>query len=530
MTLTIHTEEDTQRQMAMTIELDEARVMKAMRDKARELSRDYNFPGFRPGRAPYQVVARRLGEDALRAEAVEALVQPVFEEAIDQLEEQGIEMYGTPQLDDIDIENKPILLKFTLPLQPIVKLGDYRTWRKEVEPVEIKDEAVDEALESIRESHQELETVDRPAEMGDVVVLSGKGVFLTPLTASAEGTTFDDTVADEATDEQTESKAEAEVAEETAVVDEAETAAMESSTTAEDGDDTGAANEDGGTEEEDILFENERMELLLDSKRLFPGTPFADEIVGMAVGDEKSFSFTFPEDYEEEDDMAGREATFTVTLLEVKQRELPPLDDELAKLAGNYETLDELRASTRENLERSARDEHRNTMIEEMVDQLLEEAEMIYPPAAVEMIIDDMVGDFQRQLQGMGWQMQDYLQLQGLTQDSIRDDFRQSAETRLRRQLALRQFVLDEKLRVEAADIDAIIDERVSRFDNEELRDGMRNFYQSGRGFEAISSEALGNKTYERIEAILSGNAPDLATLELETKANAASDELNEEE
>jgi trigger factor len=255
------------------------------------------------------------------------------------------------------------------------------------------------------------------------------------------------------------------------------------------------------------------MELLLDSKRLFSGTPFVDEVIGMAAGDEKTFSFTFPEDYEEED-MAGREATFTVTLLEVKKRELPPLDDELAKLEGNYETLDELRAGIRKDLERAAQNEQRNTVLEEMVDDLLAEAEMVYPPAAVNLVIDDMVDEFKRQLQGMGWQMQDYMQLQGLTDESLRNDFRESAETRLRRQLALRQFVLDEKLRVESADIDAVIDERVSRFDNEELQDGMRNFYKSGRGFESVSSEALGNKTYERIAAILSGNAPDLATLD----------------
>lgn len=523
MTLTIHTEEDAQRQMTMTIELDEARVMKAMRDKARELSRDYNFPGFRPGRAPYHVVARRLGEDALRAEAVEALVQPVFEEAIDQLEEQGIELYGTPQLDDIDIVHEPVLLKFTLPLQPIVKLGDYRALRKELEPVEVKEEAVDEMLESIRERHQELETVDRPAEVGDMVVLGGKGVFLTPPL----------TTTDEADDEQAETaeeEAEVEAVEaETAAADEAETTGADdgtaSDTVAEDEGDA-AAEEEDSTEQEDVIFDSERMELVLDSKRLFPDTPFVDEIAGMAVGDEKTFSFTFPEDYEEED-MAGREATFTVTLLEVKKRELPPLDDELAKLEGNYETLEELRASVRSDLERAAQDEHRNAVIEEMIDRLLEEAELVYPPAAVEMIIDDMVEDFRRQLQGMGWQMQDYLQLQGMTEESLRNDFRQTAETRLRRQLVLRQFVLDEKLRVDMADIDAIVDERVSRFENEELRDGMRNFYKSGRGFEAVSSEALGNKTYERIAAILSGNAPDLATLEAE--AATVTDESEEE-
>jgi trigger factor len=532
-TLTIHIEEDTQRQMSLTIELDEARVTKAMRDKARELARDFNFPGFRPGRAPYHVVARRLGEDALRAEAIEELVQPTFEEALDQLEEQGVELYGSPQLDDIDLENQPVVLKFTLPLQPTVKLGDYRALRKEIEPVQISEEAVEEALESVREVHQEVETVDRPAEMGDLVILSGKGKFLTPRRVTAAETPGDEAPSDESSEPQTaEQGTESEPA--TAAPDKAE-APADSTTevaldskevitsvdvaesdveTADAAEDSAAGQEVGDeAEEEDIIFDNERMELLLDSKRLFSGTPFVDEVVGMAAGDEKTFSFTFPEDYEEED-MAGREATFTVTPLEVKKRELPPLDDELAKLEGNYETLDELRAGIRKDLERAAQNEQRNTVLEEMVDDLLAEAEMVYPPAAVNLVIDDMVDEFKRQLQGMGWQMQDYMQLQGLTDESLRNDFRESAETRLRRQLALRQFVLDEKLRVESADIDAVIDERVSRFDNEELQDGMRNFYKSGRGFESVSSEALGNKTYERIAAILSGNAPDLATLD----------------
>jgi trigger factor len=524
-TLTFHTEEDTQRQMSLMIELDEARVTKAMRDKARELARDFNFPGFRPGRAPYHVVARRLGEDALRAEAIEELVQPTFEEVLEQLEEQGVELYGTPQLDDVDLENEPVVLKFTLPLQPTVKLGDYRALRKELEPVQISDRAVEEALESVREAHQELETVDRPAQLGDVVVIGGKGTFLTPLMSAAEETGEDATAPGESS-EQEEDK-QATVGEETAAApDEVEEPVVPAADAPADiaesdleavgvAEDPAAAEEAADeVEKEDVIFQSERMELLLDSRRFFPGTPFVEEIVGMAVGDEKSFTFTFPEDYDEEPDMAGREATFTVTPLEVKKRELPPLDDELAKLEGSHETLDELRAGIREDLERAARDEQRNTVIEEMIDNLLVKAEMVYPPAAVTLVIDDMVDDFKRRLQSMGWQMQDYMQLQGLTEESLRDDFRESAETRLRRQLALRQFVLEEKLRVEAADVDAVIDERIGRFDNEELRDGMRSFYKSGRGLEAVSSEALGNKTYERIVAILSGNAPDLTTLE----------------
>ena len=84
MTLTIQTAEDELRQLTLTIEVGEERVRQAMQKKARELGREVNMPGFRPGKAPYDVLVRRIGEDTLRAEAVEDLVQPVFEEALEQ--------------------------------------------------------------------------------------------------------------------------------------------------------------------------------------------------------------------------------------------------------------------------------------------------------------------------------------------------------------------------------------------------------------------------------------------------------------
>jgi FKBP-type peptidyl-prolyl cis-trans isomerase (trigger factor) len=120
------------------------------------------------------------------------------------------------------------------------------------------------------------------------------------------------------------------------------------------------------------------------------------------------------------------------------------------------------------------------------------------------------------------------MKLQSLTEDSLRDDFRESSEDRLRRRLVMRQFVLDEKLRIEAQDVEALIDERVARFDdNEELRNSMRNFYLSGSGFDMISSEVLSDKVYDRITAIFSGTAPDLTDLE---EAEAIENALDEEE
>jgi trigger factor len=464
-TLTIQTTEDDRRQLTVTIEVEESRVQKAMQAKARELSREIQLPGFRPGKAPYDVVVRRIGEDTLRGEAIEDLVQPVFEEALNQAE---LDPYAQPSLDDI--QAKPLVLTFTVPLSPTVTLGAYRDHRQEVEAVAVTDEALQEALEHVQAHHQVIEAVDRPTAEGDVVTLSGRG-RLVGAKPAAEGETETEGEASEASEE--------------------------------------AATEPA----DEVLFDEERFDVLLDPQTLFVDTPFVANLVGLSVGDEKQFSFTFPDPYEPEPEHAGREATFDLTILEVKKRELPALDDELAKLDGRHETLDELRESLRADLTQEAEDTQKERVIEEMVDHMLADAQLVYPPAAVEAHLDDMVEDFKTRLTRSGWQFQDYLNLQGMTEQGLRDDFRENAERQLRRQLVLRQFILDERLRVSASDLDAIIDQRLARFDNDALKDSLRQYYRSGQGFEAISGEVLSNKVYDRVRAVLSGEAPDLAEL-----------------
>ncbi len=370
MTLTIHTEEDEQRQLTLTIEVEEARVQQAMRLKARELGKEFRIPGFRQGKAPYNVIVRRIGETTLRAETIEDLIQPVFEEAMD---ESGIDPYAQPTLEDI--ESDPVVFKFTIPLAPEVTLGDYRETRKEVEAVEVTDEALEQALEHAQTRHQQLEVVDRAAAEGDVVTISGSGQFTSPAPKQDD--------ADEAEGDDAETS------------DDAETA------------------DDEQVEEGEMLFSEESLEILLDAETLFPETPFVENLIGLSVGDQKTFTFSFPEEYELESDFAGREAEFDVTLLEVKNREVPPIDDELAKLEGDYEDLETYKTALRTQLAEQAEASAKEQLIEEMTDILLEDAEMVYAPAAVELQIDDMVEDFKGRLTRSGWQPQDYLQLPG---------------------------------------------------------------------------------------------------------------------
>ncbi len=460
MTINIQTSEDDQRQLELKVEVSEDRVEQAMRQRARQLAGQVRIPGFRRGKVPYNVVVQRFGSDLIRAEAVEEMVQGVYEEAI---AEAGVSPYGRPILDDMEIE--PLVMVFTIPLEPEITLGEYRSIRKEVAEINITEEAVDKALEQVRTRHQEIETVDRPAENGDVITIGGRGELVPQI------------------------KEEEEASEE----ESADTEAQE-------------------VPESETLFDEESMDLLMDEELIFPGTDFIEQLVGKSAGDEAAFSITFPEEFEEES-LAGRTADFKINVLDVKKRDLPELDDELAKLEGDFETLEELRASLRDRLQEEAEQQLKDELIEEMIDHLLEDAQIVYPPAAVEMEIDETFENFRNQIGRSGWDFEDYMKLQGLSEEDLREDFRESSEDRLQRRLAMREFVLNEKLRIEAEDLETMIDKRVGGYDNEDLRNSMRQFYSSGAGFDMLSSEVLSEKVYGRTREILAGTAPSLEEL-----------------
>lgn len=450
MTLAIHAEEDSERQLKVTVEVPEERVQAQMRKTARNLAQQVRFPGFRKGKVPYNILVRRVGEEALRADAVEEMLEGVLAEA---LEEVDTTPYRQPSLDDMDMD--PLVIKLTIPLEPEVKLGDYRTTRKEIQPIEVSEEALEDALEHVREHHHELEDVDRPAEASDMVTLGGEGK----------------TVGDE----------------------------------------------------EEVIWHEHETDVIMDPDKTFPQVPFVENIIGMLAGEEKSFQFNFPEDYEEEE-LAGKHVEFNVKVDKVQSREVPELSDELAQQEGDYETLDELKEGLTEQLQNAAEQQAKSDLLDVMVDDMLTEAVIVFPPVAVESELDGRIENLKEQVTRSGWKWEDYMRLQGETEESLREQWHDEAVEQVRRGLVLRQFVADERLTVDSADIDAAVEERLGQFDdNEELRENLRNIFTQGQGLEMMSNDILLDKVYERMKEIVTGNAPDLDALEAE-------DEVTEEE
>lgn len=165
--LKVTTEPQEKCQVLLTVEVDEQQKDKLLKAAAQRISKQFKIPGFRPGKAPYRVVAQRVGEETIRSEAVEDLSQSVFKEALKQAD---LEPYAPASLEDVTWE--PLVMKVRVPTAPVIELGDYHALRLESLPVEVGEEEVERALEGLREEYASWKPVERAAQLGDLLTMA----------------------------------------------------------------------------------------------------------------------------------------------------------------------------------------------------------------------------------------------------------------------------------------------------------------------------------------------------------------------
>jgi trigger factor len=165
--LKVTTEREENCIVKLTISVEENKETEYLRRSARALSNQYRIHGFRPGKAPYNVIVQRMGIDMVRAQVVEQFGDQVFEEG---LEESGLEPVGVASLEDVTWD--PFTLHLKVPVAPEVTLGDYREIRIPWTAPEVTDEDLEEELSRLQKQQSEWETAERPAELGDQVVLN----------------------------------------------------------------------------------------------------------------------------------------------------------------------------------------------------------------------------------------------------------------------------------------------------------------------------------------------------------------------
>lgn len=169
----IETQPRDDHQVTLTVTLENSQMESAKRRAARKISERRSVPGFRPGKAPYDVIVRSFGENVIVEEAVDLLLDEIYPKALDESKIEPGASGALEKMEDLDKEPR---FTFTVPLAPKVILGDYTSVRVPYEWKEPTDEDVDKSLDELRQMYAKTETVERPIQENDFVMVDVKGV------------------------------------------------------------------------------------------------------------------------------------------------------------------------------------------------------------------------------------------------------------------------------------------------------------------------------------------------------------------
>jgi len=195
----------------------------------------------------------------------------------------------------------------------------------------------------------------------------------------------------------------------------------------------------------------ENHSLEIGSNSFIPG--FEEQLIGKANDEETEINVTFPEDYHAED-LANKEVTFKVKIHEIKEKELPELDDEFAKdVDDEVETLEELKEKTRKRLEDQKKTEADNQTRETLINQASENAEIDIPEVMIESEQDRMLSEFEQRIQQQGMTLEMYAQFSGQDEADLKEQMKEDAGKRVRTNLVLEAIAIEEELEVTEEDI-----------------------------------------------------------------------------
>ena len=426
--------DDHQAQVVVDVEPD--RLESARRKAARKLAERGKIPGFRPGKAPYEVIVRYYGDAAIYEQAVDLLVDELYPE---MLKEAEIEPAAAGSLEKIDGTDSP-RFTFKVPLRPEVSLGEYREVRVPYEFQSPGPEKLDQALEELRQMYGSTEVVERPAQEGDYVLLDLKS--------------------------------------------EKESLAR-----------TGFAT---------IVRPEDRPD-----EYPFPG--YSRELVGLKVGDVKSVTHEFAADFPDES-LAGQTAGMEATIKSVRSMTLPALDNDFAKMVGQYESLDALKEVLTKDIEARARADYDDEYFGRLVDKIKEGARIKYAAQTLDHEAEHVVDDMRQRLAQQGLDLETYYKMRKTDAAKfVEDEAKPVARKRLERSLILDEVSRQEKIGVDNDSLDqefnsTLVDLQSQGLNLTNIRGGKQG---QQRVAEAVAMESasrlLTRKTLERLKLIATG-------------------------
>jgi trigger factor len=369
----------------LQVEVPPGEVEGRVEQRARQLGRELKLPGFRKGKVPAPLVLQRVGREAVLDEAIRETLASWYSSAI---EAAGVVPVGDPKIDLGDLPPQGSALEFSIEIGvlPKAELGDYRGLEVARREPEASEEVIEQEVDAMRERLARLDTVEREAGLGDFVVVDYVG-YLPPEDAGSE--------------------------------DPARAAAQPFE----------------GGEGRDQLVE-------LGGGNLIPG--FEEGLLGSGAGETRTVELSFPADYGAEH-LAGRDASFEITVKEVKDKRLPEVDEDFAIDAG-FDSVEELREDIRRRVLEAEQQKIEDEFREAALDAVVAQAQVPVTVALTEARAKEMWERMLHSLSHRGISRETYLQIVAREEAEILTDMRSDAEQALRREAVLTAIVVAEEI------------------------------------------------------------------------------------
>jgi len=454
-------------QIKITVEVEPRILENAKRRVAKKLSKRVKIPGFRPGKAPYPMVARHVGEDAILEDAIEELINEIYPKAIEEAE---VEPYGPGSLENV-VTLEPPTFEFVIPLMPEVELGEYKSLNLLYEPEEVTEEDIEEVIQDLRDRQAVMEPVERPVQEGDMVHIRLSAVRLNP-DEDQEATLIEER--------------------KLPVVVEPEYKSQE--------------------------------EMEESDEWPFPG--FSRELIELSADNEKTVTHTFSEDAEFES-MQGKEAEFRIVVDDIKARVLPELDDEFAQSVSDHETMEKLREHITTSIKEQRLAEYEQDYDNRILEKLIEESEIKYPPQMLEREVENVIDDLNNRLRQQNMDMDLYLKTRDMEKEDLQEEARPIAENRMKKSLVIYEVSRTEGIEIEPEELQEETTRTLQELSQYLPEEEMQKFSEQNVSSSLVNNimmDMISNKTMERLRAIAKGEERE------EQVADQAEEDQGEEE
>ncbi|MFA6099007.1 MAG: trigger factor [Patescibacteria group bacterium] len=408
-------------QAELIIELSPEELKPYLNQAVEEISADTKIPGFRPGKAPFEIVARQAGIMKIYQLAAEKAVSRTYPRAV---KDNKLITVGSPQIhiEKIAPEN-PLIYKATVALLPQIVIGQYQGLKIARKEQKVEAKEIEDTMSNLQRMFGKEKSVTRPIQKTDKVEIDME--------------TFVDKVPI-----------------------------------------------DGGKAKNQAV--------VIGEGHFIPG--FEESLIGLSIGQSKEFQLKFPKEYHKKE-LANRPAEFKVKINNIFEIELPPLNDEFAKMVGKFEKLDELRQQIENNIHREKEMKEQQRLELAITEKIVAKAKYDeIPQVLTDAELHKIMHELEHEVVNQGMKFEDYLASIKKTKEELEKEFAPKAEQRIKIALALREISQKEKIDASDQEVEAELKKQkvqyhdnkevLGQIDSEEYRDYLQNMMRSRKVFE----------------------------------------------